>query len=175
MESVPPSTKLSLGSKLLRKKRGTVDRQQLIKSFFGANSSIAVIVLVLIMVFLMREGAGFLSTYHHELGIYRKAGLEFCDLADNPLKEQQALAGALRRAVGIEMDPITKNARERRDTAFLLKQAIEDRTKSVRTDLEAALEDSPEAPDALARLRASLAKKTAAAAAAADYGTLYTA
>lgn len=172
MEPVPPTTPPSLGSKLLRKKRSSVDRQQLIKSFFGANSSIAVIVLVLIMAFLMREGAGFLSTYHHELGNYRKAGLEFCDLADHPLKEQQALASALRRAVSIEMDPITKNARERRDAAFLLKQWIEDRTKRPRADLENALEKSPNGLDSL---RAILKEQTATAATAADYGALFTA
>jgi len=167
--STPPPT---LGSKLLRKGRRSalgVDPQQLIKAFFGANSSIAIIVLVLIMAFLLREGAGFLSTYHHELETYRKSGLELCDLADQPLKDQQALASALRRALSIEMDPITKTARERRDAAFLLKRTIEEQTTTPRTDLEKA------APEAQPKLRDVLKQKTTEAARAAEYSPLFTA
>ncbi len=167
--STPPPT---LGSKLLRKGRRSalgVDPQQLIKLFFGANSSIAIIVLVLIMAFLLREGAGFLSTYHHELETYRKSGLELCDLADQPLKDQQALASALRRALSIEMDPITKTARERRDAAFLLKRTIEEQTTTPRTDLEKA------APEAQPKLRDVLKQKTTEVARAAEYSPLFTA
>lgn len=126
--TTPPG---SLGSKILRRGRRTVlgmDPQGLIKNFFGANSSIAIIVLVLIMVFLLREGAGFLSTYHHELEIYRKAGLEFCDIADTPLKQQQSMASALRRALSMELEPLVKNARERRDAAFLYKRALDEKS-----------------------------------------------
>lgn len=109
------------GSKLLRKGRRTVvgmDPQKIIKNFFGANSSIAIIVLVLIMVFLAREGAGFLSTYHHELEIYRKAGLEFCDIADTPLKQQQQLTSALRRAKASATSDEAKTALEDAEDAF---------------------------------------------------------
>ncbi|MBK8094351.1 MAG: phosphate ABC transporter permease subunit PstC [Verrucomicrobiaceae bacterium] len=101
MSSSTSTTPGSLGSKLLRKGRDSVlgmDPQKIIKNFFGANSGITIVVLVLIMVFLLREGAGFLGTYHQELEVYRKAGLEFCDIADTPLKEQQLLTSALRRA-----------------------------------------------------------------------------
>ncbi len=167
-QSTPPPT---LGSKLLRKGRRSalgVDPQQLIKAFFGANSSIAIIVLVLIMAFLLREGAGFLSTYHHELETYRKSGLELCDLADQPLKDQQALASALRRALSIEMDPITKTARERRDAAFLLKRTIEEQTTTPRTDLEKA------APEAQPKLRDVLKQKTTEVARAAEFSPLFT-
>jgi phosphate transport system permease protein len=171
----PPSPKPppTLGSKLLRKKRRVaagLDRQLLIKYFFGANSSIAVIVLVLIMAFLLREGAGFLPTYRHELEIYRQAGLEFCDIVDRPLQQQRGLANALRRALSIELDPLTKAARERRDAAFLLKSFVEEKAAAPRTDLEHALEQTPPPdPAALAPLRAAVKQKTAQAAAAAEY------
>ncbi|MFO1483894.1 MAG: phosphate ABC transporter permease subunit PstC [Verrucomicrobiaceae bacterium] len=171
-QNPPPS----LGSRLLRKNHRSavrVDRQQIIKAFFGANSSIAVIVLVLIMAFLLREGAGFLTTYRQELEVYRQAGLEFCDLVDHPLQEQRALSNALRRALTIEMDPLTKTARERRDAAFLLKSAVEEQTAVFRTDLEHALEQTPP-PATLPQLRETLKQKTAASAAGADYPALFT-
>lgn len=174
----PPTPSPTLGSKLLRKNHRSVvglDRQQVIKYFFGANSSIAIIVLVLIMAFLLREGAGFLTTYRHELEVYRQAGLELCDLADHPLQQQRTLANALRRALTIEMDPLTKEARERRDAAFILKASIEEQTAASRADLERALEQTPPpAPDSLAALRAVLQQKTAKAAAAAQYPALFT-
>ncbi len=175
----PPKPPPTLGSKLLRKKRrgaAGLDRQQLIKYFFGANSSIAVIVLVLIMAFLLREGAGFLPTYRHELEIYRQAGLEFCDIVDRPLQQQRVLANALRRALSIEMDPLTKAARERRDAAFLLKAFVEEKAAALRTDLEHALEQTPPPdPAVLAPLRARVKQKTAQAAVAAEYPALFSA
>lgn len=121
MPPAPPTPPGPLGSKILRRGRRTVlgmDPQKLIKNFFGANSSIAIIVLVLIMVFLLREGAGFLGTYHHELEVYRKAGLEFCDIADTPLKEQQLLSSALRRAKAATQDPVLKAALGDAEDAF---------------------------------------------------------
>ncbi|MCB1275464.1 phosphate ABC transporter permease subunit PstC [Prosthecobacter sp.] len=181
MASVPPPPNdppPTLGSRLLRKERRVVaglDPQQLIKYFFGANSSIAIIVLVLIMAFLLREGAGFLTTYRHELEVYRQAGLEFCDLADRPLQHQRVLANALRRALSIEMDPLTKSARERRDAAFLLKASVEEKTSASRADLEHALEQTPPpAADSLVHLREVVKQKTTAAAAAAEYPDLFT-
>jgi len=175
----PPKPPPTLGSKLLRKKRRVaagLDGQLLIKYFFGANSSIAVIVLVLIMAFLLREGAGFLPTYRHELEIYRQAGLEYCDIADRPLQQQRVLANALRRALSLEMDPLTKAARERRDAAFLLKAFVEEKAAAARTDLEHALEQTPPPePAALAPLRAAVKQKTAQVAASAEYPALFSA
>ncbi len=51
--------------------------QDIIKYFFGGNASIAVVVLILICAFLLKEGFGFFPSYHHELKEYRKSGQEF--------------------------------------------------------------------------------------------------
>ena len=102
-----------LRSLIVRNRKRTVlgmDPQQVIKYFFGSNASTAVIVLVLIMVFLLREGIDFLPTYRHELETYRKAGLELCDIADRPLKEQQELTSILRRAKAAASDAAAKEA-----------------------------------------------------------------
>lgn len=121
MPPASPTTPGPFGSKLLRKGSRSMlgmDPQKIIKTFFGANSGITIVVLVLIMVFLLREGAGFLSTYHHELEVYRKAGLEFCDIADTPLKQQQQLTSALRRAKASAASDEAKRALGDAEEAF---------------------------------------------------------
>ncbi|MCA1964775.1 MAG: phosphate ABC transporter permease subunit PstC, partial [Prosthecobacter sp.] len=128
------------------------------------------------MLFLLREGAGFLGTYKHELEIYRRAGLEFCDIVDRPLAQQQELSSKLRRALTASMDPLTQQARTRRDAAFLLKREIEEQAKPAREALEAALGKEP-APAAavLDPLRAQVAAATAKAAAEAKVADVFSA
>ena len=131
MNSLPTPSRPPLRSVLLRSRKHTilgVDPQKLIKYFFGSNASVAIIVLVLIMVFLLREGIDFLPTYQRELQTYRRAGLEFCDIIDQPLQRNQALSSSLRQAVSASLETISKTARDRRDAAFLLKRQVEDKT-----------------------------------------------
>lgn len=135
-----------LHSLILKKKKGTLpglDPQRGIRVFFATNASVTIVVLAMIMIFLLREGAGFLGTYKHELEIYRRAGLEFCDLVDRPLTEQQELSSKLRRAVTSSLDPLIQAARARRDAAFLLKREVEEQVKIPREALETAMEKEP--------------------------------
>lgn len=102
MDSSESSSRPLLRSLIVRNRKRTIlgmDPQKVIKQFFGANASVAVIVLVLIMVFLVREGIDFLPTYRDELTTYRRAGLEFCDLIDTPLKDHQNISSSLRQVV----------------------------------------------------------------------------
>ncbi len=64
-----------------------------IKTFFGGNAVVAVVVLALITVFLFREGFGFFSQNRHNLTVYRQAGLEYVDL----IREQADGHSALNR------------------------------------------------------------------------------
>jgi phosphate transport system permease protein len=52
----------------------------LIKSFFGSNALIAVVVLALITIFLFREGFGFFGLNLRSIRLYRRAGLEYVDI-----------------------------------------------------------------------------------------------
>lgn len=61
------------------------DSDSIIKTFFGSNAMVAIIVLALITIFLFKEGAGFVGLYHKSLQDYRKSGLEYVDI----LKEQR--------------------------------------------------------------------------------------
>ncbi len=50
-----------------------------IKSFFGGNAIVSIVVLALITFFLVREGAGFFGQNRSNLQVYRMAGLEYVD------------------------------------------------------------------------------------------------
>jgi phosphate transport system permease protein len=76
------------------------------RQFFASMASIAILVLVLIMVFLLRDGAGFLSTYRQSLEHYRHSGMEWCDLIERPTREMARQTGSrLRRAAAVEPRP----------------------------------------------------------------------
>jgi phosphate transport system permease protein len=178
MNSPPTPSKPPLRSVLLRSRKHTIlgfDPQLLIKYFFGSNASVAVIVLVLIMVFLLREGIDFLPTYQRELQTYRRAGLEFCDIIDQPLQRNQALSSNLRQAVSASLEPLTQHARDRRDAAFLLKRQVEDKTLRQRESLTQALEKTPPEPEQIEVLRHELQQASTAAAAALSYPDFFTA
>lgn len=59
--------------------------QEYIKYFFGGNASLAIIVLVLICTFLLKEGIAFFPDYNKELREYRQTGQEFVDYADRQI------------------------------------------------------------------------------------------
>lgn len=61
------------------------DSDSIIKSFFGSNAMVAIVILGLITIFLFKEGSGFVGQYHNSLEKYRLSGLEYVDV----LKEKQ--------------------------------------------------------------------------------------
>jgi phosphate transport system permease protein len=61
------------------------DSDSIIKTFFGSNAMVAIMVLALITIFLFKEGAGFVGLYHKSLQEYRLSGLEYVDI----LKEKR--------------------------------------------------------------------------------------
>ena len=177
-ESQAPSERQPLGSLLLKKRKAKslgLDSQKWIRAFFASNASVTIIVLVLIMLFLLREGADFLNTYKHELEIYRRAGLEFCDIVDRPLAQHQQLTSSLRRALGASLDTISQKARNRRDAYFLLKRRVEEESVLQREALSAALEQTPPATaEVLMPLREQLMAANAKSVAALTLGSNFT-
>jgi phosphate transport system permease protein len=63
-----------------------------IKSFFGGNALVSIVVLGLITYFLAREGMGFFSHNRDNLAIYRQAGLEYVDFIRTQTDEHTALS-----------------------------------------------------------------------------------
>lgn len=67
------------------------DRDSIIKGFFGSSATVAIVVLGLITIFLFKEGAGFLGSYHKSLQEYRLSGLEYVDVLKEPRDDFSAL------------------------------------------------------------------------------------
>ncbi len=63
----------------------------LIKTFFGGNAVVSVVVLALITFFLVREGAGFFGQNRQNLRVYRQAGLEYVDYLRAQTEDHTAL------------------------------------------------------------------------------------
>ncbi len=69
--------------------------EDLIRVFFGGNATVAIIVLALITIFLLREGAGFFGQNQENLRIYRQAGLEYVDYMRTQVDGHTALTREL--------------------------------------------------------------------------------
>lgn len=154
-----------------------LDRQKVIKGLFAGAAAVTIITLFLIMWSLLREGTGFLPTYRWELGVYRKAGLEFCDHVQKPLSEHEQLLSRLNRALGAELDTIAKPSRDRRDAALFAKNRVEESAALQREALEEALEkkDPVTPPERIAELRRAVTEATTRAVAAETFPDIFSA
>jgi phosphate transport system permease protein len=79
---VAPAESPAIGVALLNRNRVRIlglTPGDIIKYFFNGNAVVAIVVLLLITVFLFREGAGFFGQNARNLRIYRLAGLEYVD------------------------------------------------------------------------------------------------
>ncbi|HPA17946.1 MAG TPA: phosphate ABC transporter permease subunit PstC [Verrucomicrobiae bacterium] len=78
------------------------------RTLFGGGAMVAILILVLIMVFLVWEGAGFIPEHHRSLVLYRRTGQEFVDAIRGPLVEHQALNRYLSRVRATDVDEMRK-------------------------------------------------------------------
>ncbi len=162
-----------------------IDRQQVIRAFFSLSAAATIVTLFLIMWSLVTEGpfrlkkqfgflpvptlkGGFLDTYRWELGVYRKAGLEYCDHVKKPLTEHETIFSRLKRAVGAELNTVSKISRDRRDAAILAKTHVEERAALQREALVEALGKAEPAtpPEKIVELRKAVHEATTRAVAA---------
>jgi phosphate transport system permease protein len=66
-----------------------------IRGFFACNAFVAVLALLLIMLFLFREGVPFFAKYHESRGLYRRAGLEYVEHLRSVEREHAQLSRRL--------------------------------------------------------------------------------
>lgn len=81
-----------------------------IRYFFASNAGLTIVILILIIAFLLKEGLGFFPGYRRELEVYRIAGLEFVDISRKNLTAHEQLTSLLNRAYYAEIN--AKCARE---------------------------------------------------------------
>ena len=67
------------------------DADGIIKFFFGSHATVAIIILALITLFLLKEGAGFIGLYHKSIQEYRLSGLEYVDILKKQRDDYTAL------------------------------------------------------------------------------------
>lgn len=78
--------------------------EQAIRFFFASNAGLTILILVLIIVFLLKEGLGFFPGYRRELEIYRISGQEFVDISRKNLTAHEQLTSLLNRAYFAEVN-----------------------------------------------------------------------
>lgn len=117
------------------------------KCFFAGNAGLTILILVLIIVFLIREGVGFFPAYRKSLEIYRRAGLEFVDISRADLTAHEQLLSLLNRAYFAELNARCVAESTRADEASALVARFSDITASAR-DALSNLAESTEAVSA---------------------------
>ncbi len=124
-EIVPPTT-------AHRFQRSGFSFERLIKYFFASNAGLTIVILVLIIVFLLKEGLGFFPGYRRELETYRIAGLEFVDLSRKNLTSHEQLGSLLNRAYFAEINGKAIREMRRTQEASALFNAFSDQVGPTR-------------------------------------------
>ncbi len=102
------------------------------KYFFAGNAGLTILILVLMIVFLIREGAGFFPDYRKSLEIYRRAGLEFVDINRTDLTAQEQMVSLLNRAYFAELNARCSTESTRADEASAMVGKFNDMTARTR-------------------------------------------
>ncbi|WP_193211641.1 phosphate ABC transporter permease subunit PstC [Luteolibacter marinus] len=141
MSDSSSSSTVPAGHPFRRKGRGT---DGLFKAFFAGNAGLTVVILVLIIVFLVREGAGFFPAYRGELELYRKAGLEFVDIARKDLTAHEQMSSLLNRAYYAQVNAACRREFQRSQEATQVVGYIDDAVAPPRSALERVTEGAGE-------------------------------
>jgi len=106
--------------------------EKAIKYFFASNAGLTIVILLLIIVFLLKEGLGFFPGYQRELSVYRIAGLEFVDISRKNLTAHEQLTSILNRAYFAEINGQIAGQLRRSQEASALFNAYTDQTGPTR-------------------------------------------
>lgn len=134
--------------------------EKAIRFFFASNAGLTIVILVLIIVFLLKEGLGFFPGYQRELSVYRIAGLEFVDISRTNLTAHEQLTSVLNRAYFAEINGKSAKELQRYQEASALFNAYTDQTGPTRDlVLSNTQEGSTANSEILAALRANFQKQ----------------
>ncbi|MEK7953883.1 phosphate ABC transporter permease subunit PstC [Luteolibacter soli] len=125
-----------------RKGRGT---DGLIKFFFASNAGLTIVILVLIIVFLIREGSSFFPSYRAELQLYRKAGLEFVDIPRKDLTAHEQMSSLLNRAYFAQVNEGCREEMLRSQEAAAIVSYLGDAVAPAQTALQKVTENAGDA------------------------------
>ena len=120
-----------------RKGRGT---DGLFKAFFAGNAGLTIVILVLIIAFLIREGSGFFPDYRKELELYRRSGLEFVDIPRKDLSAHEQMSSLLNRAYYAQVNAACRAEFQRSQEASALVSYIDEAVAPALSALERVVE-----------------------------------
>ena len=105
-----------------------LSKESSIRSMFGGNAIVSVVVLGLITLFLIKEGIGFFGQYRESLRLYRQSGLEYVDIIRSEQEDFASLTrylnditaryGERLSAEGKSFMEVKKALREREDFIY---------------------------------------------------------
>lgn len=130
---------------------------RLIRYFFASNAGLTIVILLLIIAFLLKEGLGFFPGYRRELEIYRVTGMEFVDISRQNLTSHEQLTSLLNRAYFAEINGLAKRELDRSTEAAALVSEVDDFTAAARDAYFETTEEENPQPEAIARLQAEYA------------------
>jgi phosphate transport system permease protein len=99
---MPALSPVRISAPSLRRKGFSYDR--VIRYFFASNAGLTIVILLLIIAFLLKEGLGFFPGYRRELEIYRVTGMEFVDISRTNLTSHEQFTSLLNRAYFAEIN-----------------------------------------------------------------------
>jgi phosphate transport system permease protein len=138
--------------------------ERLIRYFFASNAGLTIVILLLIIIFLLKEGLGFFPGYRRELETYRIAGLEFVDLSRQNLTSHEQLTSLLNRAYYAEINGKSRLELLRTQEASALYNAYTDAVAPTRDlILNNPQAESSENSGLLTSLRSNFEKQRASA------------
>lgn len=138
--------------------------ERFIRFFFASNAGLTIVILVLIIGFLLKEGLGFFPGYRRDLEVYRVAGLEFVDISRKNLLAHEQLTSLLNRAYYAEVNGKCAKELRRSQEATALFNAFTDRIAPTRDLILNNPQSGNDANSAmLATLKANYEKQRAAA------------
>lgn len=110
-----------------------LDSDDIVRSFFGGNATLAIVVLVLIMFFLFREGAGFFGQNASDQTVYRQSGLEYVDVMRTQLDDYYRLPRYLTNIEANELRRLQKSEKLSLADARKETRALHDYTAQIRS------------------------------------------
>lgn len=119
---------------------------RIFKYFFASNAGLTIVILLLIIGFLLKEGLGFFPGYQRELQIYRITGMEYIDISRKNLTSHEQLTSVMNRAYFAEINGLADRELQRSTEASALISHIDDFTASARDQYFETIEDANPAP-----------------------------
>jgi len=132
-----------------------ISKDSWIQRFFGGNAVLAIVFLLAICAFLIKEAVFFFPDYHKSLQLFRKSGQEYVTLLEDQYKAQKSAYALVDQAYNIErahvgaaeLEKITAFATVRNAVLDFAEEAY-DEWDDANDDLEDAQDEFDEAEEA---------------------------